>query len=101
MEVPRLGVRYEIQLLAYTTPTAMQDLSHICDLHHSSWQCQIPNPLARDQTASSWILVSFITAEPQWELPKEYHFVLMSTIGEIANCFKPLSVIAIAILKLF
>ena len=30
----------------------MQDLSHICDLHHSSWQCQILNPLskARDQT---------------------------------------------------
>ena len=31
----------------------MADLSHICDLHHSSWQChQILNPLskARDQT---------------------------------------------------
>ena len=32
--------------------TAMQDPSRICNLHHSSWQCQIPNPLskARDQT---------------------------------------------------
>ena len=30
----------------------MQDLSHVCDLYHSSWQCWILNPLskARDQT---------------------------------------------------
>ena len=34
------------------TATATPDLSHICDLHHSSWQRQILNPLrkARDQT---------------------------------------------------
>lgn len=32
--------------------TANQDLSHICDLHHISQQCQIPYALseARDQT---------------------------------------------------
>ena len=29
MEVPRLGVELELQLLAYTTATATQDLSHI------------------------------------------------------------------------
>ena len=31
---------------------ATQDPSHICNLHHSSQQCQIPNPLseARGQT---------------------------------------------------
>jgi len=36
----------------YTTATAMPDLSHICDLHHSSRQRQILNPLskARDRT---------------------------------------------------
>ena len=39
MEVPRLGV--ELELPAYTT--AMQDPSCICNLHHSSWQCWIPN----------------------------------------------------------
>ena len=52
MEVPRLGVKSELQLPAYTTATATQDLSSICDLHHSSWQCQILNPLseARDRT---------------------------------------------------
>ena len=52
MEVPRLGVKLELQLPAYTTAKAMRDLSHICDLHHSAWQCWILNPLneARDQT---------------------------------------------------
>ena len=51
-EVPRLGVKSELQLLASTTATATRDPSHICDPHHSSRQQQIPNPLseARDQT---------------------------------------------------
>ena len=50
MQVPRLGVKLELQLLAYVTTTALWDPRCICDLHHSSWQCQIPNPLseARD-----------------------------------------------------
>ena len=46
MEVPRLGVESELQLLAYTTVTATWDLGHICDLHYSSRQCQILNPLS-------------------------------------------------------
>ena len=52
MEVPRLGMELKLQLLAYATGTAMPDLSQVFDLHHSSWQCQILNPLseARDQT---------------------------------------------------
>ena len=49
MEVPRLGVELELQLLVYATATAMWDPS-LCNLHHSSQQCQILNPLseARD-----------------------------------------------------
>ena len=52
MEVPRLGVKLELQLQAYTTATAMPDLSFICYLYHSLWQRQILNPLteAGDQT---------------------------------------------------
>ena len=48
----RLGVESELQLLAYNTAIAMQDLSHVCDLHHSSQQHCILNPLskAKDQT---------------------------------------------------
>ena len=37
MEVPRLRVKSEPQLPAYPTATATWDLSHACNLHHSSW----------------------------------------------------------------
>ena len=52
MEVPRLRVKLELQLPAYTRATTTRDPNHICDLHHSSHQCQIVNPLseARDWT---------------------------------------------------
>lgn len=36
VKVPRPGVELELQLLTYTTATAMLDPSHICNLHHSS-----------------------------------------------------------------
>ena len=54
MEVPRLRVQLELPLPAYTTAIATPDPSCICDLHHSSWQCQILNPLskARDRTCT-------------------------------------------------
>ena len=61
MDVPSLGVQLELQLPAYAKTIATQDLSCVCDLHHSSWQCQILNPLskARDRTQIlmdiSWI----------------------------------------------
>ena len=52
MEVPRLRVKLEQQLLVFARATAMWDPSHICDLYHSSWQHQIPDLLieTRDQT---------------------------------------------------
>ena len=61
MEVPRLGVELELQLLAYTTATAAPDPSCVCDQHHSLRPHQILNPLseAREQTRNltvpSWI----------------------------------------------
>ena len=69
MEVPRLEVKLELQLQAYTTATATWDRSHICDLHHSSWQHRILNPL-REAKEPTCILrdVRFITAEPQGEI---------------------------------
>ena len=53
MEVSRLGVELGLQLLAYFTTTAMQDLSCDFNLHHRSQQYQILNPLtrARDQAS--------------------------------------------------
>ena len=54
VEGPTLGVELELQLLVYTTATAiaMWDPSRVCDLHHNSRQCQVLNPLseARDGT---------------------------------------------------
>ena len=52
MEVPRLGVKSEVQLPALNTAAAVPDPSHICALHRSSQQCQILNPMikARDWT---------------------------------------------------
>ena len=65
MEVPKLGVKLELYTTAYTTATAMRDWSHICNPHHSPWQCRILNPLyeARDRTC---ILMDdrFVSAEP-------------------------------------
>ena len=52
-EVPRLGVKSELQLPAQATATAIPDPNCVFNLHHSSWQRQrILNPLseARDQT---------------------------------------------------
>ena len=62
MEVPRLGVELELHLPAYAIAIGMSDLSCICDLHHSLWQCQILNLVreARDRTRilmdTSWVL---------------------------------------------
>ena len=52
MEVPKPGVESELQVPAYTTATAMWDLSCVFDSYHSSWQLGILSPLskARDQT---------------------------------------------------
>ena len=38
MKVPGLGVESELQLPGYTIATAMPNLIHVCDLHHSSQQ---------------------------------------------------------------
>ena len=58
MEIPRLVVKLELQLLAYSTATAMPDpLTH--------WLRPGIEP------ASSWILVGFISAVPKEELSGE------------------------------
>ena len=58
MESPRLGVESELQLPTYTTATAMQGLSRVCDLHHSSRPRWILNPQskARDRTCNLMVL---------------------------------------------
>ena len=59
MEVPRLGVEFELQLLPYTIAIAVLDPSHICDLYHSSQQSWIPDPLSE---AGDLTLVLMVTS---------------------------------------
>ena len=65
VEVPKLGVQLELQLLA--TATATPDLSLVWGLHHSSEQHQISDPLSevRDRTRiltdTSWIRFHWVT----------------------------------------
>ena len=83
MEVPRLGVKSELQLPAYATATP--DPSHICDLHHSSQQRPILNPLskARDQTLNlmvpSWI--HFHCATRELFPPHFYQHLVLSELN--------------------
>ena len=68
-EVPRLGVESELQLPTYFTATVSPDLSHTCDLHHSSWQHCILNPLSEDKDRTlilmdtSWVCYHWSTME--------------------------------------
>ena len=79
-----LGVQSELQPLADTKVTAMQELSCICHLHHSPWQHQILNPLVRPgiEPKSSWLLVRFIT-KPQEEFQKP--FLIIGSISKVPN----------------
>ena len=72
MEVPRLGVESEPQLLAYATVIAAWDPSLICDFYTTAHDnARSPPHGARPgiEPASSWILVGYISTVPQQELP--------------------------------
>ena len=60
MEVSRLGVKSELQLPAYARAAAMPDLSHVCDLNHSSRQRWI---LDLHSEARDW---TRILVDPTW-----------------------------------
>ena len=84
MEVPRLGVESELLLPAYTTATAIQDLSYICNLHHSSRQRWILNPLEQGQGSNlrpHGCLSDLLTTEPLQELQKTDVFDSLRCFG--------------------
>ena len=56
MEVPSLGAESELQLPAYTTATAARDLRCACDLHQSSEQHQILNPLSQGRDPPAFLM---------------------------------------------
>ena len=49
MEVPRLGVNQSHSCWPIPQSQQLRDPSHICKLHHSSWQHWIPNPRSKAQ----------------------------------------------------
>ena len=65
MEVSRLGVKSELEQRAYITATAPPDPSHVCNARSlTHWVKPGTEP------SFSWILVGFVTNEPQQEFPK-------------------------------
>ena len=77
MEIPRLGVKLELQLPAYATATAMSGLSHTCNLHHSSRQCQIPDPLSE---ARDWTLILMDTSLISFLWNSQVPFFILAVI---------------------
>ena len=65
IEVPRLGVKSELQLLAYTTATTQdpsQALSMTCDtMAHSNIRSLTHLARTGIKPTSSWILIGFVT----------------------------------------
>ena len=82
MEDPQARGQIRATAAAYATATATWDLSHICNLYHSSPQRMILNPLIKAgiKPTSSWILVRFISSEPKRQL-QEFYFLMNK-----ANC---------------
>ena len=78
---------------AYTRATATPYPSHICNLHHSSWQCWILNPLskARDGTCNfmvpSWIHFRYTTMGTPETLFSVFGYAhnIWKSLGQILN----------------
>ena len=70
MEVPRQGVQLEFQLPAYTTATECQIRATSATYTTAHGDTRSSTHWARPgiEPASLWILVRFVSAEPQWEL---------------------------------
>ena len=72
MEVPRLGVKLELQLTAYTKATETQDWSQATSATyttvHSNTRSLTHWARPRVEPTSSWMQVRLVTAELPWEL---------------------------------
>ena len=74
--------RIRAGLPAYATVTS--GLGHVCDLHHSSRQCQILNPQGRPgiKTASSWMLVNSFLLSHNRNSNSLFSFLALQDTGE-------------------
>ena len=91
VEVPRLGVQSELQLLSFATATATSETSCICHLYHSLRQCWILKPLSRagDRTRNlmvpSWICFRCTTMGTPY---KDSYFMTFSSLEEFISMKK-------------
>ena len=87
MELPRLGVESKLQLPATATATttftdpATPDLSRLYDLHHSSRQCQILNPLSEGRK------VPGLGIELELQLPVYATDIAMPDLSHICDLY--------------
>ena len=89
MEVPKLGVQSELQLLAYTTATATSDMSRVCHPHHSSQQHQILSPLskARNRTHNLIVPSQILFCCAKTRTSKSFFFPLLWLPHSIWRCW--------------
>ena len=86
LEVPRLGIQSELLLPAYARVVSTPDLSHDCNLYHSSRQRQILNPLSEGKDRTRNLMVPSqirfrctMTGTPQYNIVNSsYHAVTRS-----------------------
>ena len=89
MEVPRLGVKLELQLPAYATATTTPDPSCVCDLHYSSQQYQILDPLSE---ARDWTHVLMDTSRVCYHRASSGTLIYPSIDGHL-GCFHFLAIV--------
>ena len=81
MEVPRVGVESELQLLAYATATATPDPSHVCNLR-SSQQHRILNPLSKASDQTHILIETSQVCYPWATAGTPIHFVLYTICSQ-------------------
>ena len=102
MEVPRLGVESELQLVAYATATAMQNPSCICSLYHSSWKAWVLNPLSEawnrtcNLMAPSRIRFHCITmGTPMGSILKLWFAMQLTVTPRVTTCDFPTTTVSV------
>ena len=91
MEVPRLGVKLELLAAGqcHIQQYGIQATSATYTTTHSNSRYLTHCVMPGIQPASSWILVRFINAEPQQELPFMIFCLDQSLITDVSGVLKP------------
>ena len=103
MEVPRLGVKSELQLLAYATVTATQESSCICDYTTAQGNARSLTHPARPgiEPTSLWILVGFINHWAMMGTPWFFLFCFVFDLYELLVYFGDYTLVCCIICKDF